>query len=52
MSNIKSLRRHDDVIFEKSVKREASPAQIHIFIDSVSQIIFFLADISTIAYLS
>ena len=50
MSKIKSLWRYDDVIFEKSVKRYASSAQIHIFIDPVSQIIFFLVDISIIAY--
>ena len=49
MSNIKSLQRHYDVIFEKSVKRQASLAQIPIFIDPVSQIIFFLVDVSTMA---
>ena len=49
MPNIKSLSRHYDVIFEKSVKRSASLAQISVFIDPVSQIIFFLVDISTLA---
>ena len=36
-------------MYEKSVKQYASLAQIHIFIDSVSQIIFFSVDTSTIA---
>ena len=52
MSNIRSLWPHYDAIFKKSVKRSASSTEIYIFIDSVSQIIFFLVDISTIAYFS
>ena len=47
--NMISLSRHDDVILEKSVKRQALSAQIHIFIDSMSQIILFLVDITLIA---
>ena len=47
---MKSLWRHYDVIFEKLVKRQASSAKIHIFIESLSQIILFLADTSLIAH--
>ena len=47
-----SLWRHYDVILEKLVKRQVSSAKIHIFIESVSQIILFLADTSLIAYFS
>ena len=47
---MKSLWRHYDVIFEKLVKRQASSAKIHIFIESVSQIILFLVDTSVIAH--
>ena len=48
--NMKSLWCHYDVIFEKLVKRLALSAEIHIFIESVSQIILFLADTSLIAH--
>ena len=34
----------------KKVKRQGSLAQIHIFIDPMPQIIFFLVDILTMAY--
>ena len=40
--NTISLWRHDVVIFEKSVKLQASSSQIHIFIDSVSSRILSL----------
>ena len=46
---MKSLRRHYDVIFENFVKQQAS-AKIHIFIESVSQIIYFWVDISLKAH--
>ena len=39
-------------MFEKLVKRQASSAKIHIFIESVSQIILFLVDTSLIAHFS
>ena len=47
---MKSLWRNLDVIFEKLVKRQASSAKIHIFIDSMSQIILFVVDISPVAF--
>ena len=48
---MKSLWRHYDVILAKLVKRQALSAKIHVFIESVSQIILFLADTSLIAHL-
>ena len=49
---MKSLWRNLDVIFEKLVKRQALSAKIHIFIDSMSQIILFVVDISPVAFFS
>ena len=49
--NMKSLWHHYDVIFEKLLKRQASSAKIHIFIESVSQVILFLVETSLIARL-
>ena len=48
--NIKSLRRHYDVILKKLVKWQASSAKIDIYIDSVSQITLFLVGITNISY--
>ena len=48
---MKSLWCHYDVIFKKLVKQQALSAKIHIFIESVSQIILFLVDTSLIAHL-
>ena len=47
---MKSLRHHYEVVFEKLVKRQASSAKIHIFIESVSQILLFLVDTSFIGH--
>ena len=47
---MKSLWRHYEVIFEKLVKRQASSAKIHIFIESVSQLLLFLVDTSLIGH--
>ena len=46
-----SLLRHDDVIFEKFVKQQASSTQILISIGSVSQVIIFLVHVTNIVYL-
>ena len=46
------LSRHYDIVFEKLVKEQASSAKIHIFINSVSQIILFLVDTLLIAHFS
>ena len=45
-----SLWRHDDVIFEKSVKQQTLSTQILISIDSVLQINIFLVHVTNIAY--
>ena len=45
---MESLSRQHDVIFEKLVKRQASSAKIHIFIELVAQIILLLVDAALI----
>ena len=45
-----SLWRHNHVIFEKSVKRQALSTKIHIPIDLKSQIIKIFVHITNIAY--
>ena len=47
---MESLWCHYDVIFEKLVKRQASSAKIHIFLELASQTILFLADTLLIAH--
>ena len=49
---MESLWRHYDVIFEKLVKRQASSAKIHIFLELVFQIILFLVETLLIAHFS
>ena len=48
--NIEPLERYYNVIFEGSVKGQASSAKIHIFFESVSQMILFLVGASLIAH--
>ena len=47
---MKLLRHHYDIIFERLAKWQALSAKIHIFTESVSQIILFLADTSLVAH--